>query len=197
MNQIHNESPLQNKLQSPTQVPKQRGVTVWFTGLSGAGKTTICRGVAKILRERGYKVEVLDGDEIRQNISRGLGFSKEDRDNNIRNIGYVAQLLTRNDVIVLVAAISPYRALRQEVASNIKDFIEVYVNAPLEVCEKRDTKGLYRRAQLGNLKSLTGFDAPYERPQTPQIECKTYKETIQDSITKVLYKLQEKKFVSI
>src|SRR4028118_170060 len=123
---------------------EQRGVTVWFTGLSGAGKTTISRAVENKLRERGYLVEVLDGDIVRENLTKGLGFSKEDRDENIRRIGFVAHLLTRNGVIVLVSAISPYRDGREKVRQQIGNFIEVYVNAPLAICEQRDVKGLYK-----------------------------------------------------
>jgi adenylylsulfate kinase len=124
----------------------QRGVTVWFTGLSGAGKTTIRMAVEEQLRAQGHKVEVLDGDIVRENLTKGLGFSKEDRDENIRRIGFVSHLLTRNGVIVLVSAISPYRDIRAEVRQRIGDFVEVFVNAPLEVCEERDVKGLYKRA---------------------------------------------------
>ena len=139
----------------------QRGVTVWFTGLSGAGKTTICQRVEHLLRERGIKVEVLDGDIVRENLTRGLGFSKEDRDENIRRIGFVSHLLTRNGVVVLVAAISPYREARDDVRARIGDFVEVYVNAPLEVCEARDVKGLYEKARAGQIKQFTA-DASHE-----------------------------------
>ena len=128
---------------------EHRGVTVWFTGLSGAGKTTISKEVAQELQKRGYKVEILDGDVVRQNLTKGLGFSKEDRDENIRRIGFVAHLLTRNGLVVLISAISPYREIREEVRSRIGDFVEVYVNAPLAVCEQRDVKGLYKKARSG------------------------------------------------
>ncbi|MGA9380110.1 MAG: adenylyl-sulfate kinase [Phormidium sp.] len=169
---------------------KQRGVTVWFTGLSGAGKTTISKAVEQELRERGYLVEVLDGDIVRQNLTKGLGFSKEDRDENIRRIGFVAHLLTRNGVIVLVSAISPYQEIRQEVKAKISDFIEVFVNAPLEVCEQRDVKGLYKKARAGEIKHFTGIDDPYEAPREPDVECHTNLETEAESVAKVWQKLQ-------
>jgi adenylylsulfate kinase len=169
---------------------KRRGVTVWFTGLSGAGKTTISKAVAQELRSREYLVEVLDGDIVRQNLTKGLGFSKEDRDENIRRIGFVAHLLTRNGVIVLVSAISPYQEIRQEVKAKIGDFIQVFVNAPLEVCEQRDVKGLYKKARAGEIKHFTGIDDPYEIPSDPDVECHTDIETEAESVAKVLQKLQ-------
>ena len=150
-----------------------RGVTVWFTGLSGAGKTTISEAVEKTLRSHGYKVEPLDGDIVRQNLTKGLGFSKADRDENIRRIGFVAQLLSRNGVVVLVSAISPYREIRDEVRGRIGDFVEVFVNAPLETCEERDIKGLYKKARAGEIKGFTGIDDPYEAPLKPEVECRT------------------------
>jgi len=170
---------------------QQRGVTLWFTGLSGAGKTTISQAVAKELRGQGYSLEILDGDIVRQNLTKGLGFSKDDRDENIRRIGFVAHLLTRNGVIVLVSAISPYREIRQEVREKINDFVEVYVNAPLAVCEERDVKGLYQRARKGEIKAFTGISDPYEPPVNPDIECRTDKEELSESVAKVLQKLQE------
>lgn len=168
-----------------------RGVTLWFTGLSGAGKTTISRAVEQELRKRGCKVEILDGDIVRENLTKGLGFSKEDRDTNIRRIGFVAQLLTRNGVIVLVSAISPYRAIREEVRQQVGDFVEVFVNAPLAVCEERDVKGLYQRARAGEIKMFTGIDDPYEPPLNPEVECRTNLETLEESVAKVLVKLEE------
>lgn len=170
---------------------QQPGVTVWFTGLSGAGKSTISRAVETWLKTYEYKVEILDGDVVRQNLTKGLGFSKEDRDENIRRIGFVAHLLTRNQVIVLVSAISPYRAVRQEVRERIGNFVEVYVNAPLEVCEQRDVKGLYKKARAGEIKSFTGIDDPYEPPLNPEVECRTHLETLEESVFKVLTKLRE------
>jgi adenylylsulfate kinase len=170
---------------------QQAGVTVWFTGLSGAGKTTISRTLANKLKSYGYKVETLDGDVVRQNLTKGLGFSKEDRDENIRRIGFVAELLTRNQVIVLVAVISPYREVRQEVRERIGNFVEVYANAPLEMCEQRDVKGLYKKARTGEIKNFTGIDDPYEAPLSPEVECRTDLETQEESVSKVLAKLQE------
>jgi adenylylsulfate kinase len=170
---------------------KQRGVTIWFTGLSGAGKTTITRALERKLREQDYPVEILDGDVVRENLTKGLGFSKEDRDENIRRIGFVANLLTRHGVIVLVSAISPYREIREEVKQRIGDFVEVFVNAPLAVCEDRDVKGLYKRARNGEIKSFTGIDDPYEPPLNPEVECRTDQETIEESLAKVWQKLEE------
>lgn len=174
---------------------EQRGVTVWFTGLSGAGKTTIRMALEQELRNRSYKVEVLDGDIVRQNLTRGLGFSKEDRDENIRRIGFVSHLLTRNGVIVLVSAISPYRNIRDEVRNRIQDFVEIYVNAPLAVCEERDVKGLYQKARAGEIKQFTGIDDPYEAPLGPEVECRTDQESIEESVAKVLSKLEQMGYI--
>ncbi len=166
--------------------PKGKGLTVWFTGLSGAGKTTICRHVQSELLGRGLQVEVLDGDAIRNYLCSDLGFSEEDRKENIKRIAYVAQLLTRNGTVVLVAAISPYRSSREDARNAIGNFIEVYVNAPLEVCEARDPKGLYRRARTGKLQSFTGIDQPYESPLSPDVECLTDIESAAESSGKVI-----------
>jgi adenylylsulfate kinase len=165
---------------------QHQGLTVWFTGLSGAGKTTISQSVGRDLIDRGYKVEYLDGDLIRQTLTKGLGFSKADRDENIRRIGFVAHLLTRNDVIVLVAVISPYQAIRQEVRSQIGAFMEVYVNAPVAICQQRDVKGMYKQALAGEIANFTGVDAPYEPPLHPEVICQTDLESIEASSTKVL-----------
>ncbi len=159
---------------------------MWFTGLSGSGKTTICRAVQAELIGRGFPVEVLDGDAIRTCLCRDLGFSENDRRENIKRIAYVAQLLTRNGVVVLVAAISPYRSSRDEARTTIGNFLEVYVNAPLQVCEARDPKGLYRRARSGELARFTGIDDPYETPQTPDVECHTDVENAVESSGKVM-----------
>lgn len=175
---------------------QQRGVTIWFTGLSGAGKTTISQLVRQELEEQGYRVEVLDGDIVRENLTKGLGFSKADRDENIRRIGFVSHLLTRNGVIVLVSAISPYRGMREEVRERIGDFVEVYVNAPLSVCEQRDVKGLYKRARSGDIKNFTGIDDPYEPPVHPEIECRTDQETLTESTAKVLTSLEKLGYIS-
>jgi adenylylsulfate kinase len=172
-----------------------KGVTVWFTGLSGAGKTTIREVVEARLRERGCKVEVLDGDIVRENLTRDLGFSPEDREENIRRITFVAQLLTRNDVIVLVSAISPYRSMRDTAREKIGDFVEVYVSAPLEVCEARDVKGLYQKARDGRIPHFTGIDDPYEPPLSPEVNCATHEETLEESAAKVLARLEELGYV--
>ncbi|HIK43878.1 MAG TPA: adenylyl-sulfate kinase [Leptolyngbyaceae cyanobacterium M65_K2018_010] len=168
---------------------RQRGVTIWLTGLSGAGKSTIARALEAKLREQGYALEVLDGDIVRTNLTKGLGFSREDRDENIRRIGFVSHLLTRNGVIVLVSAISPYREVRDEVRERIDDFVEVYVDAPLAVCESRDVKGLYKKARAGEIKQFTGIDDPYEAPLNPEVHCRTDQETLEESVAKVLSKL--------
>lgn len=175
---------------------EQRGVTVWFTGLSGAGKTTLRMAVEQELRAQGCKIEVLDGDIVRENLTKGLGFSKADRDENIRRIGFVAHLLTRNGVVVLVSAISPYREIRDQVREKIGDFVEVYVNAPLAVCEERDVKGLYKKARAGEIKQFTGIDDPYEPPLNPEVECKTDQETLEQSTAKVLEKLAALGYIS-
>ena len=170
---------------------KQRGVTIWFTGLSGSGKSTIAHALEAELRRQGYGLEILDGDIVRTNLTKGLGFSREDRDENIRRIGFVSHLLTRNGVIVLVSAISPYRDIRAEVRERIDDFVEVYVDAPLEVCEDRDVKGLYKRARAGEIKQFTGIDDPYEAPLNPEVHCHTDTETVEESVAKVIAKLTE------
>ncbi len=170
---------------------EQKGVTLWFTGLSGAGKTTISQQVEAKLRAQGYKLEVLDGDIVRTNLTKGLGFSKEDRDENIRRIGFVSHLLTRNGVIVIVSAISPYRAIRDEVRAKIGNFVEVFVNAPLNVCEDRDVKGLYQKARSGEIKMFTGISDPYEAPLNPEIECRTDLEELDESVNKVLAGLEK------
>jgi adenylyl-sulfate kinase len=162
------------------------GLTVWLTGLSGAGKSTVADHVAGTLRERGYAVEVLDGDAVRQNLSAGLGFSREDRDANIRRIGFVAELLTRNGVIVLVAAISPYRAVRDEVRDRIGNFLEVYVRCPLDELVRRDVKGLYQRALDGEIAHFTGVSDPYEEPVEPDVIVDSSRESVQTSAARVL-----------
>ena len=175
---------------------EQKGVTIWFTGFSGAGKSTITQVLGKKLNAIGYSTEVLDGDIVRTNLTKGLGFSKEDRDTNIRRIGFVASLLTRHGVIVLVSAISPYRDIRNEVRASIGNFVEVFVNAPLDVCEARDVKGLYKRARSGEIESFTGIDAPYESPLNPEIECRTDLETLEESVDKILQKLREMRYLT-
>jgi adenylylsulfate kinase len=174
---------------------KSKGVTVWFTGLSGSGKTTISKGVERELRLRNCLVEILDGDVVRTHLSKGLGFSKEDRDANVRRIGFVANLLSRNGVVAITAVISPYRAARNEIRMMSENFIEVYVDAPLEICEARDVKGLYAMARAGEIRGFTGIDDPYEEPLDPEIVCNTAEESIEESITKVIAKLERLDYV--
>ena len=168
------------------------GFTIWFTGLSGSGKSTIAHLLETELRNRGHKVEVLDGDVVRTHLSKGLGFSKEDRDTNILRIGWVCEVLSRNDVVAIGAAISPYREIRDQVRANIGRFVEVYVEAPLEVLADRDVKGLYRKAMAGEIKGFTGVDDPYEEPLNPEVVCHSDgSETPEESAAKVLAKLEE------
>jgi len=166
------------------------GLTIWFTGLSAAGKTTLNNAVRERLQASGCAVESLDGDVLRQNLWKDLGFSKQDRDENVRRIGFVAHLLSRNGIFVLVSAISPYRAVRDEVRCRVGNFVEVYVNAPLDVCEQRDQKGLYRKARAGQLSGFTGVDDPYEPPLCPEIECHTDRETVAESVDKIMQYLE-------
>jgi len=181
----------QAELVTDRRIAQAHGFTLWFTGLSGAGKSTLAAAVSAELGRRGIPVEVLDGDEVRQNLSKGLGFSREDRDTNIRRIGYVAKLLTRNGVAVITAAISPYRAVRDEVREQIGAFIEVYVKASLDECIRRDTKGLYRRALGGEIPQFTGVSDPYEEPPAPELVIDTEREEITDSASRVIDRLFE------
>ena len=169
------------------------GFTIWFTGLSGAGKSTISEIVAPALRERGLKVEVLDGDIVRTNLSKGLGFSKEDRDTNIRRIAFVADLLSRNGVGVITAAISPYAEIRDEAHEMMGDrFLEVYVKASVEACAERDVKGLYEKAFKGEIKEFTGVSDPYEAPENPALVLDTENETPEESAQKVIALVEER-----
>jgi adenylylsulfate kinase len=173
-----------------------QGFTLWFTGLSGSGKTTITTHLVKELRKRGVPLEVLDGDIVRENLSKGLGFSKEDRDTNIRRIAFVANLLSRNGVPVITAAISPYREIRNE-ARELMDgrFVEVYTKAPLEVCEERDVKGLYAKARAGEIKEFTGISDPYEPPENPEILVETDKQSPEASAKQILDFLEERELI--
>jgi adenylylsulfate kinase len=175
---------------------EDNGFCLWFTGLSGSGKTTITNLLVKELRTRGSKLEVLDGDIVRENLSKGLGFSKEDRDTNIRRIAFVANLLSRNGVPVITAAISPYREIRDE-ARQMMDgrFIETYIKASVEACEDRDVKGLYAKARSGEIKEFTGVSDPYEPPSDPEIVCETERETPEESARKIVGFLEERELI--
>jgi adenylylsulfate kinase len=174
----------------------EKGFTLWFTGLSGAGKTTISKIVEEQLRERGSRIEVLDGDVVRENLSKGLGFSKEDRDTNIRRIAFVADLLSRNGVPVITAAISPYREIRDEAREVMGDrFIEVFVKASVEVCAERDVKGLYEKAFKGEIKEFTGVSDPYEPPLSPELVLDTEHDSAEEDAAKVLAMLEERQLI--
>jgi adenylyl-sulfate kinase len=177
-----------------------RGFVLWLTGLSGAGKTTLTDALVPELRSRGTAVEVLDGDEVRTNLSKGLGFSKEDRDTNIRRIGYVSRLLARNGVGVIAAAISPYREIRDEVRRNVEQdgapFVEVHVHADLRTLVERDVKGLYARAIAGEIENFTGVSDPYEEPLSPELVVRSDRETVDQSVSKVLAHLEEVDLIS-
>ena len=177
-------------------MPDEKGFTLWFTGLSGAGKTTISKLVADELRARGSKLEILDGDVVRENLSKGLGFSKEDRDTNIRRIAFVADLLSRNGVPVITAAISPYRELRGEARELMGErFIEVFVKASVEVCADRDPKGLYEKAFAGEIKEFTGVSDPYEEPLDAEITLDTEAEAPEESAGKLIALLEERQLI--
>ena len=167
------------------------GCTLWFTGLSGSGKSTLSQLVAARLRALGAKVEVLDGDITRTLLCQGLGFSREDREENIRRIGFVCELLSRNDVIAIAAAISPYRASRDELRKRIPNFIEIHMSCPVEILIKRDVKGLYKKALAGEIKQFTGISDPYESPVAPEVTIDSSSETIESSVTKILRRLEE------
>jgi adenylylsulfate kinase len=177
-------------------VAGEKGFTLWFTGLSGSGKTTVTNQLVKALRKRGSQLEVLDGDIVRENLSKGLGFSKEDRDTNIRRIAFVANLLSRNGVPVITAAISPYRETRDE-ARELMDgrFIEIYVKASLETCEERDVKGLYAKARSGEIKEFTGISDPYEAPENPEIVLDTEALSPEESAQQILAYLEERDLI--
>jgi adenylylsulfate kinase len=173
-----------------------KGFCLWFTGLSGSGKTTITTQLVKELRRRETKLEVLDGDVVRENLSKGLGFSKEDRDTNIRRIAFVANLLSRNGVPVITAAISPYREIRDEARALMDGrFIETYVEASVEVCEERDVKGLYAKARSGEIKEFTGVSDPYEPPENPEIVIDTEQQSPEESAQQILRYLEERELI--
>lgn len=178
-----------------------RGFTLWLTGLSGAGKTTLAELLSTNMSARGIGVEVLDGDEVRTNLSRGLGFSKEDRDTNIRRIGYVCRLLSRNGVVTVAAAISPYRAAREEVRRAIEgegvEFVEVFVRCPIAVLAERDVKGLYQKALAGEIEDFTGVSDPYEEPLTPDIVVETDRESADFSASKIIRLLERRALIPV
>jgi adenylyl-sulfate kinase len=190
------KNPDQNSRKTEELHVEQKGFTVWFTGLSGAGKTTIADAIEPLLRERGItKLEKLDGDVVRTHLSKGLGFSKEDRDTNIRRIGWVAEVLTRNGVCVLASAISPYREIRDEVRQNIGNFVEVHVHCSLEELTRRDVKGLYEKAIKGEIQNFTGVSDPYEEPLDPDVRVDSEQEALEESVAKVMGKLEELGYV--
>ena len=168
-----------------------RGVTLWFTGLPCSGKSTVSQIIYDELKKRGGRVELLDGDEVRTRLTKGLGFSKEDRDENIRRIGYVCHLLTRNGVIAIAAAISPYRAIRDEVRKMVGSFVEIYADCPLEVCIQRDVKGMYKKALAGEMKEFTGISDHFEAPLHPEVTLRTDQETPEASAARLLRRLEE------
>ena len=167
------------------------GFTIWFTGLSGSGKSTLSEVIEQRLKALGRNVEVLDGDIVRTHLSKGLGFSREDRDTNIKRIGFVCNLLTRNGVICISAAIAPYRDARDWARKEIGNFVEVYVRCPLDVCRQRDVKGLYKLVDEGKIKNFTGVDDPYEEPLHPELIVETDKETVEESVARIFAKLTQ------
>jgi adenylyl-sulfate kinase len=162
------------------------GFVLWFTGLSGSGKSTLTRMLEPELRKRGCKVEILDGDEVRENLSKGLGFSKEDRDTNIRRIGYVAKLLARNGVVAMTAAISPYAEVRRQVRAMSNKFVEVYAECSVEELTRRDVKGLYAKALSGEIKNFTGISDPYEAPESPEVKINSESQDPEESLKQIL-----------
>ena len=173
-----------------------KGFTLWFTGLSGAGKSTISELVSTELLNRGSKLEILDGDIVRENLSKGLGFSKEDRDTNVRRIAFVADLLSRNGTPVITAAISPYKEIRQEARDMMGDrFIEVYIEASVDACAERDVKGLYAKAFSGEIKEFTGVSDPYEAPENPEIALKTEEQEPAESAAALITYLEERQLI--
>jgi len=173
------------------------GVTIWLTGLPSCGKSTIADALADRLRENGYKPQRLDGDFIRKNLWKELGFSKVDRDENIRRVAFLAELLTRNGIITITTFISPYRELREHARKTIGNFIEVYVKCPVEVCIQRDPKGLYRKAIAGEISNFTGISDPYEEPTNPEVLIESDTETVEEGVVKVIDKLKELKYISM
>ena len=181
---------------------QHKGFIIWFTGLSGAGKSTLSEALAKEFLRRGYLVELLDGDEVRTNLSKGLSFSKEDRDINVRRIGWVARLLARNGVIAITAAISPYADVRNEIRRETEQdgrtrFIEIYANAPVAALAERDVKGLYKKALAGEIQHFTGVSDPYEPPASPEVTVLSSVETVEESLNRILQYLKEQELATI
>ncbi|WP_217283026.1 adenylyl-sulfate kinase [Paenibacillus alginolyticus] len=174
----------------------QKGVTVWFTGLSGAGKTTVCRQLENQLQDSDLKLELLDGDEIRRHFSSNVGFSKEDRMTHIQRMAYICKLLNRNDVLVLASFITPYKEMRDYLRTEIGSFHEVYVKCPLDECIQRDVKGLYAKALNGEIKQFTGISDPYEEPESPDLIIETDKETVKESAMRVIAFLKNLGYIS-
>lgn len=178
-----------------TCCPARKGVTLWFTGLPCSGKSAVADRVADILKSKGFYAERLDGDIVRQDLTRDLGFSKKDRDENIRRVTFVSKLLTRNGVIVLTSFISPYKEMRAHARTQIGSFLEVYVKCSIEVCIERDVKGMYKKAMKGEIKEFTGVSDPYEEPEKPELVLETDKETLEESTGKVLAELEARGFI--
>lgn len=176
-----------------------QGFVLWFTGLSGAGKSTLSAALDKLFRQRGYRVELLDGDEVRTHLSKGLTFSKADRDINVRRIGFVARLLARNGVVAMTAAISPYADIRDEVREEVQAdgiaFVEVYVECPIEVLAERDVKGLYKKALAGEIAHFTGVNDPYEPPRAPEVHVRSDRETSDESLAKIVKYLESHRLI--
>jgi adenylyl-sulfate kinase len=172
-----------------------KGFVLWFTGLSGSGKSTLSRMIEGELRKRGCKVEVLDGDEVRENLSKGLGFSKEDRDTNVRRIGYVAKLLSRNGAIAITAAISPYKDVRDQCRAMNRNFVEVYAECSIEELTRRDVKGLYEKALSGEIKNFTGISDPYEAPETPEVTINSESQSEDESLKAIMDYLEGQGYV--
>jgi adenylylsulfate kinase len=170
---------------------RNAGFTIWLTGLSGAGKSTLAWAIERYLKALDHNVEVLDGDIVRTHLSKGLGFSREDRNTNIQRIAFVCNLLTRNGVVSIAAAISPYLETRKWARKEIGNFVEIYVKCPLEVCRQRDVKGLYKLADEGKIENFTGVDDPYEEPEHPELVIETDKQTVEQSVTHIFAKLEE------
>ncbi|MBN1312240.1 MAG: adenylyl-sulfate kinase [Anaerolineae bacterium] len=176
---------------------EQKGFTLWMTGLSGAGKTTIARIIEDELKARGLRIERLDGDVVRQSLTRDLGFTKEDRDKNIERVTFVAKLLSRNDVGVIACFISPYQSVRDMVRAETTNFIEVFVDAPLDTCIERDVKGMYAKAMAGEIANFTGISDPYEPPDNPEITVHTDQETPEESAASIIRYLEEQGFIPV